>query len=380
MVLSDEEECTVSAGTMSAYHPTQCFEPGKHISAHPNGDAIAPFGFQNIYVLTQGPELVIIDAGPAPSFAAPGPGNYTIHSLVFDPNTLDLGIVQPGVTTGVDVFGLLIEGGGSICGSLDVAGAAIEVLDCACDADAGRLFSASPVQCPTQGVATITAADYIAPTVPEGFETIFVLTKAWDLKILAVAETASFDIPQVGFYRIHRLVYDPATLDLGIVEFGQTTGFDVFGLTVDGGGDICASLDVQGAVNLVLPEWLCNWYFIHGVEGRNDEMAAALQLEQAVEDHDSYESFEKALLGELLDLRMYPNPAVDMVNVDMSLLDGENARIDLIDGLGRVVSTEYYATPGRSTVTIDVSALPSGIYTLRFTSDLRTTATSLRVE
>ncbi len=62
-------------------------------------------------------------------------GSYTIHTLVYDPNTLDLSIVVPGVTTGFDVNGLLIQGGGSICASLDVAGAAFNVTN----PDAGTL-------------------------------------------------------------------------------------------------------------------------------------------------------------------------------------------------------------------------------------------------
>jgi hypothetical protein len=43
---------------------------------------------------------------------------------------LDLSIVKPGVTTGFDVNGLLIQGGGKICAGLDVAGAAFEVKRC----------------------------------------------------------------------------------------------------------------------------------------------------------------------------------------------------------------------------------------------------------
>ncbi|MBK6543657.1 MAG: hypothetical protein IPG10_20850, partial [Flavobacteriales bacterium] len=37
------------------------------------------------------------------------------------------------------------------------------------------------------------------------------------------------------------MVYDPNTLDLSIVELGVTTGFDVNGLLVQGGGAIRAS-------------------------------------------------------------------------------------------------------------------------------------------
>ena len=43
---------------------------------------------------------------------------------------MDLGSVQLGSTTGFDVNALLFQGGGSICGSLDVAGATTVVNDC----------------------------------------------------------------------------------------------------------------------------------------------------------------------------------------------------------------------------------------------------------
>ena len=54
---------------------------------------------------------------------------YTIHTLVYDPTTLDLSIVVPGTTTGFDVNALLIQGGGTICAALDVNGAKTTVFD-----------------------------------------------------------------------------------------------------------------------------------------------------------------------------------------------------------------------------------------------------------
>ncbi|MEX1132758.1 MAG: T9SS type A sorting domain-containing protein, partial [Flavobacteriales bacterium] len=100
------------------------------ISATANGDSNVPAGYSIVYVLTQGEGLVIVNAGAEPSFDVMESGSYTIHTLVYDSNTLDLNIVQPGVTTGFDVNGLLIQGGGEICASLDVTGAAFTVEIC----------------------------------------------------------------------------------------------------------------------------------------------------------------------------------------------------------------------------------------------------------
>jgi hypothetical protein len=62
------------------------------------------------------------------TFTVTSGGTYTIHTLVYNPATLDLSIVTPGVTTGFDVNGLLVQGGGTICASLDVAGAPVHML------------------------------------------------------------------------------------------------------------------------------------------------------------------------------------------------------------------------------------------------------------
>ena len=108
------------------------------ISATQGTAPFVPAGYSVLYVLTEGAGLVIIDAAATPSFTVTAAGDYTIHTLVYDPATLDLGIVQFGVTTGFDVNGLLIQGGGTICGALDVAGAPIVVEDeVTCDATAG---------------------------------------------------------------------------------------------------------------------------------------------------------------------------------------------------------------------------------------------------
>jgi hypothetical protein len=88
-------------------------------------------------VLTSGAGLVIEQAEATPEFTVDAEGDYTIHTLVYDPTTLDLGIVEFGVTTGFDVNGLLIQGGGSICASLDVAGASFQVVVCADYCEAG---------------------------------------------------------------------------------------------------------------------------------------------------------------------------------------------------------------------------------------------------
>ncbi len=239
--------CEAQAGTLSS--PKLCFGDNEVvINATPQEDAVIPDGFETIYVLTSGDGLVIEGVNATPTFTVPVEGIFTIHTLVYDPNTLDLGIVVPGETTGFDVNGLLEQGGGDICASLDVAGARFEFTNCnelLCEARSGAL--AANETCLEGGNASLTATVTEDPVVPTGYELIYVLTSGDELVIQGVNATPEFDVDVEGKFTIHSLVYDPNTLDLGIVVPGQTTGFDVNGLLVQGGGDICAALDVAGA-------------------------------------------------------------------------------------------------------------------------------------
>ena len=104
--------------------------------AAPNGDAVVPAGYEMLFVLTTGQDLVLIDADAVPFFTLSDPELYTIHTLVYDPNTLDISAIEFGTTTAAEVAALLIQGGGNVCASLDLAGAQILVIDCE-DACAG---------------------------------------------------------------------------------------------------------------------------------------------------------------------------------------------------------------------------------------------------
>lgn len=237
------------AGTITANNPQTCLTNGlATINATPGNDAVVPEGYEVIYVLTMGPQLVIMDAQPNPSFTVDTEGNYTVHTLVYDPNELDLSIIDFGTTTGVEVLGLITASGGDICASLDVAGAPLEVVACApCDAAAGALTPDAEDVCFEDGTADISATADGNALVPAGFETIYVLTQGDGLVIVQVNTTPEFTVTAEGDYTIHTLVYDPTTLDLSIVQLGVTTGFDVNGLLQQGGGIICGALDVAGA-------------------------------------------------------------------------------------------------------------------------------------
>ncbi|MBT8271444.1 MAG: hypothetical protein KJO25_05310, partial [Bacteroidia bacterium] len=249
-LILEEDLCKAQAGSLFAEESSiSTTNQVAVLSATHKAKPNVPEGFNILYVLTQGTDLVIQAVNSDPVFEVTESAIYTIHTLVYDPNTLDLNIVEFGVTTGVDVYGLIVPGGGSICADLDVAGASFKVTFNEaeeCKADAGTIKADAAVVC-LDGETTISATPTGDSVVPSGYSTLYVLTKGADLVIVNAGPEPSFTVTEGGNYTIHTLVYDPATLDLTIVELGVTTGVDVFGLIIPGGGDICASLDVPGA-------------------------------------------------------------------------------------------------------------------------------------
>lgn len=130
VVCEMEMPCDVDAGTIKPDADKVCVEGSPTITATPDGNAVVPDGYEVLYVLTQGEGLVIVGVNTVPEFEVNDVGTFTIHTLVYDPNTLDLSGVELGVTTGFDVYALLIDGGGEICAALDVAGASTLVEKC----------------------------------------------------------------------------------------------------------------------------------------------------------------------------------------------------------------------------------------------------------
>ena len=358
-----------SAGTLTAASADVCLENGvATLAATANGDANVPAGYQTVYVLTQGAGLTIVNAGANPSFDVTADGPYTIHTLVYDPATLDLSIVQLGVTTGFDVNGLLVQGGGSICASLDVPGAAFNVSVCTdeCLASAGTIAPEDFIECRVGGSATLVGLPGGDAVVPAGYQTLYVLTRGTGLTIQQVSATPVFTVQQLGLYRIHTLVYDPATLDLSIVQLGVTTGFDVNGLLIQGGGSICASLDVTGAPHLVVGPFLCA--ILNGVFGVDQDGTQSLVLSDGrVVDEELVKAIEQDM--PLADLNLWPNPARDVLNIALNTYAEARVEMSVINILGQeaIPALAVNAGKGETRTTIDVAGLVPGQYILRLT-------------
>ena len=241
-------ENVVSAGTLRAGNTPGCFDgTERFIKARHAEEPTVPEGFEVIYVLTQGTDLVIQKVNVEPVFGVTEAGLFTIHTLVYDPTTLDLSVVQFGQTTGGDVLALIAAN--NIVADLDVAGYSTTIEECTpgsstCEADAGTLRAGNTPGCFDGRERFIKAREATAPVIPQGYQKLFVLTKGDDLVIQKVSTEPVFGVMETGLFTIHTLIYDPNTLDLSVVEFGQTTGGDVLALVA--ANNICAALDVTG--------------------------------------------------------------------------------------------------------------------------------------
>jgi hypothetical protein len=125
--------CDADAGTLTPDAGTYCLDPVNGtavVSATSGGNTVVPDGYGVGYLLAQGPELVIVGLNGTPVFTASEAGTYSIHTMVYDPQTVDPTLIDLGVTTAADLNALLIQGGGEFCGSLDLVGAAFTVEAC----------------------------------------------------------------------------------------------------------------------------------------------------------------------------------------------------------------------------------------------------------
>jgi len=66
---------------------------------------------------------------------------------------------------------------------------------------------------------------------------------------------------------------------------------------------------------------------------------------------------------------VYPNPMVDKFSIPLNLKEGMSLRFEIFNQMGQLVSGSTRSTgPGQSILTVPVSGLGSGIYTLKISS------------
>ncbi len=242
-------DCTADAGTLIGGGTEVCLIDGQApVSAVPAGDAVVPDGYSTLYLLATSPGMVVLAWGEEPDFIVNMPGDHTLHTLVYDEATLDLGLFTPGTSTLTEIEAMLLQGGGSICGSITMASAVHTVIECdPCDALAGSVTAISPTACLVDSIASLLAIANDDAVIPAGYQRIFILVQGDGQVIIAADVAPEFEVGEEGSYLIHALVFDPATLNLSQIELGVSTVQEVNAMLQQGGGMICASLDMLGA-------------------------------------------------------------------------------------------------------------------------------------
>ena len=74
----------------------------------------------------------------------------------------------------------------------------------------------------------------------------------------------------------------------------------------------------------------------------------------------------------LSEVKVFPNPVNDFMNIEFYLNSADNFSLNVIDALGRVIkpiSTNEFFNTGKHKLIVDTSQLPSGIYFLKFDSN-----------
>ena len=110
-------DCVAEAGNLTIEDESLCGgDANNNIVATPNGNMIVPPGFEVIYILTEtlGNNLVVVDTSSMPDFNWNEVGNFTIHTLIYDPATLDLDFIDFDNTSLFEINSMLTQGGGDI--------------------------------------------------------------------------------------------------------------------------------------------------------------------------------------------------------------------------------------------------------------------------
>lgn len=244
-----QNTCGTNAGIITTDFGPHCLYNGEALlTGASDGNAVVPAGFTTVYILSRTNSLIIEQMGPSPNFLVSTVDVWRIHAMVFAPATLDLSTVQLGTTSIYDVQSQITQGGGPVCASISMSGAAMKTAACdePCSAFASGMSMDSTMVCLVGGQATLTATPSGASNIPAGYLVRHLLTRTNGLIIEQLSPAPSFTVHSTDVWRIHNLVYDPATLDLGTITFGVTSIYDLQYMMLPG-GPVCASLDVSGA-------------------------------------------------------------------------------------------------------------------------------------
>lgn len=257
---STTSSCLAYAGEISAVASPVTIQNGiARVEAIQDGSAIVPSSYDSVYFLTVGPSETIIALSIAgPNFSVSNPDTLTIYYLnaeVTDagsPDFIDLGAIQFGVTTMGQLAASIMDSG--VCADLTNPGAEVIVLPD--PSPPCNIFSSSVIQVLgtvplVNGEATLEATPDGGASLPASAELTFILSQGFEQTIIALSDTPSFDVTEVGQYAIHALAAetsDPTSLNYLDRSDWVSNELDIFdAFDVINAEGICAFIDLFGA-------------------------------------------------------------------------------------------------------------------------------------
>lgn len=126
--------CTAKAGTLSLSATELILDANGTvtITGTPSTNSEIPAGYRLAYILTQGDSSVIKEVATSPTFDVTETGKYCIHTLVYNPSTLDLRGIGNDIVKINDIAYMLSENGGNICASVNTIGSCVTVKEDPC--------------------------------------------------------------------------------------------------------------------------------------------------------------------------------------------------------------------------------------------------------
>lgn len=122
--------CSVDAGSSAAVSSNVCLSGGSAtVAATPDGNALIPTGYELIYLLGTGSDTLITQTNTTGSFNVTATGDYSIHTLVYDPNQVDPAVLlSSGMFNLQNVQNYITNFG--LCATVDDIGSSITVDIC----------------------------------------------------------------------------------------------------------------------------------------------------------------------------------------------------------------------------------------------------------
>jgi len=243
-----ENCCLANAASGTPVVAEVCWEEPEVTIGMSPGNSTVPAGYIIRYLLASMPNGAILDTSATSGFAVDTLGYYTIHTIVYDTLTFSLSSIIIDTTTIDEVAGAFISGSGALCGDVDFVGVAVQVVRC-CPGSIGTVEFTNDTLCYIPAGAAF-SWNLNDADVPEGSAVLYLIT-AGDGAIMDTTSANTATFTALGTHYIHQLIYDSLTLDLSSALVEGATLSSLQSVLVQGGGDVCALLDMEGAAAVV---------------------------------------------------------------------------------------------------------------------------------